>query len=43
MTWQTILYFSSTLLTFALPGILAWCAWAAHDDMPMIRPERGVV
>ena len=27
MTWQTILYFSSVLLTCALTGFLAWYAW----------------
>ena len=31
MTWQTILYFSSILITIALMGFLAWYAWRQRE------------
>jgi PAS domain S-box-containing protein len=33
MTWQTVLYFSSILLTCVLTGFLAWYAWK-HRHVP---------
>ena len=36
MNWQTILYFSSILLTCILTGFLAWYAWK-HDQVPASR------
>ena len=36
MTWQTILYFTSILLTCALTGFLAWYAWR-QPALPGVR------
>jgi hypothetical protein len=34
MTWQTVLYFTSVLLTFAQTCFLAWFAWRRQRSLP---------
>ncbi len=41
MTWQTILYFSSILLTCILTGFLAWYAWR-QPALPGVRAYAGL-
>ena len=41
MTLQTLLYFISVLLTFALTGLLAWYAWR-RPPLPGVRAYAGL-
>jgi PAS domain S-box-containing protein len=42
MNWQTIIYFSSVLVTFLLTGFLAWYAWR-QGSLPVARPYAWLV